>query len=291
MGKNHPESPDRLKAVNAAVRAAKWATPLQIEQAPLLNVDHLTSVHPRHYVQSIAEQSPAEGTVALDADTTMNPYSLNAALLAAGASVNATKRILNGEVRNAFCAVRPPGHHAESSIAMGFCLFNSVALAAEQALASGLERVAILDFDVHHGNGTVEIFQDKPEVLVCSSFQWPFYPGRFDQVTKPNIVLSPLDANSGSDAFRQVIEQDWLPAIRNHQPQMIFVSAGFDAHAADPLGGLLLHEQDYQWVGEHIVDWAAQYSDHRVMAVMEGGYNLEALASSAVRFINALNAS
>ncbi len=289
MSSRHPESPQRLQSLNAAVNAAQWETPLLMEQAPLLNIANLTSAHPKHYVDAIVEQSPDEGTVALDADTIMNPHSLNAALLAAGAGVNATQRIIDGEIRNAFCAVRPPGHHAESSIAMGFCIFNSVALAAEAALASGLERVAILDFDVHHGNGTVEIFQDRPDVLVCSSFQWPFYPGRFDQVDKPNIVLSPLKEGDGSSEFRNVIDKDWSAAIKNHQPQMIFVSAGFDAHAADPLAGLNLHEQDYQWVGEQIVDWAEQYADNRVMAILEGGYNLDALALSGVRFITALN--
>lgn len=289
MGERHPESPKRLQSLNAAVSAASWDSPLLMEQAPLLNVANLASVHPQHYVDAIVEQSPSEGTIALDADTIMNPHSLNAALLAAGAGVNATARIINGEVRNAFCAVRPPGHHAESSIAMGFCIFNSVALAAEQALASGLKRVAILDFDVHHGNGTVEIFQDRPEVLVCSSFQWPFYPGRFDQLDRPNIILSPLKEGDGSSEFRAAINRHWGDAIKSHQPEMIFVSAGFDAHAADPLAGLNLHEQDYQWVGEQIVDWAAQYSERRVMAILEGGYNLDALALSGVRFITALN--
>ncbi|MEM8496617.1 MAG: histone deacetylase family protein [Pseudomonadota bacterium] len=289
MGEKHPESPKRLQSLNAAVNAASWDSPLLMEQAPLLNVANLASAHPQHYIDAIVEQSPSEGTVSLDADTIMNPHSLNAALLAAGAGVNATARIINGEVRNAFCAVRPPGHHAESAIAMGFCIFNSVALAAEQALASGLKRVAILDFDVHHGNGTVEIFKDRPEVLVCSSFQWPFYPGRFDQLDRPNIVLSPLKEGDGSDEFRSAINRDWANAIKNHQPEMIFVSAGFDAHAADPLAGLNLHEQDYQWVGEQIVDWADQYSEQRVMAILEGGYNLDALALSGVRFITALS--
>lgn len=288
MGAGHPESPQRLHAIQQLVTATDWEDKVKLEHAPLLDIDGLYSIHPGDYVQAILEKSPAEGLVALDADTYINPHSINAALRAAGAAVHATDQILEQRVRNAFCAVRPPGHHAESSIAMGFCVFNSVTLAAERALQFGLQRVAILDFDVHHGNGTVEIFQDRPEVLVCSSFQWPFYPGRYDQVERPNIVLSPLSAGTASAEFRQAIERDWLPAVRNFQPEMIFVSAGFDAHKDDPLGGLNLSDEDYYWITLLIQDLAGAYAEHRVMSILEGGYDLSALARSVVQHISAL---
>lgn len=288
MGAGHPESPQRLRAIQQLVTATDWNGAVQFDSAPLLDVNGLQSVHPGHHVQAVLEKSPAEGVVALDADTYINPHSTNAALRAAGAAVHATDQILEQRVQNAFCAVRPPGHHAESSIAMGFCLFNSVALAAERALHFGLQRVAVLDFDVHHGNGTVEIFQHRPEVLVCSSFQWPFYPGRYDQVERQNIVLSPLPAGAASAEFRQAIERDWLPAVRNFQPEMIFVSAGFDAHKDDPLGGLRLVDEDYYWITALIKDWAGTWSEHRVMSILEGGYDLNALARSVVQHIRAL---
>lgn len=288
MGPSHPESPARLQAINTAIDAHDWQSSLQREPAPLLAIDDLSTAHPKHYVDAVVERSPAQGTVALDDDTIMNPHSLTAARRAAGAAIHAIDRIMAGDARNAFCAVRPPGHHAESAIAMGFCLFNSVALAAERALASGLKRVAILDFDVHHGNGTVEIFADRPEVLVCSSFQWPFYPGRYDQVDLPNIVLTPLDAGTASADFRLAIERDWEPAIAHFEPEIILVSAGFDAHAADPLGGLNLQDEDYQWLGQQCVDWSARYAKHQLMAILEGGYNLDATARSCTQFVQSM---
>ncbi|MGI9284737.1 MAG: histone deacetylase family protein [Pseudomonadales bacterium] len=290
MGAGHPESPQRLQAIQQLVTATEWNDTVLLDQAPLLDIEGVESVHPSHHVKFIVEKSPAEGVVALDADTHINPHSINAALRAAGAAVHATDQILEQRVRNAFCAVRPPGHHAESSIAMGFCLFNSVALAVERALHFGVQRVAVLDFDVHHGNGTVEIFQDRHEVLVCSSFQWPFYPGRYDQVDRQNIVLTPLPAGTASSDFKQAIERDWLPAVRNFQPEMIFVSAGFDAHKDDPLGGLNLIDEDYYWISSLIKDWASTYSEHRVMSILEGGYDLNALARSVVQHIRALAA-
>ncbi len=288
MSASHPESPQRLAAINAAVKKAPWSEGVCFEEAPLLSLAGLATAHPQHYVDSIVEKSPAEGVVALDGDTLMNPHSLTAACRAAGAAIHATDEILAGTVSNAFCAVRPPGHHAESTIAMGFCFFNSIALAVERALAAGLERVAVLDFDVHHGNGTVEIFQDRPEVLVCSSFQYPFYPGRFDKVNKENICLTPLPAGTGSGQFRQAIERDWQEALGQHRPDMILVSAGFDAHRDDPLAQLQLDDLDYRWLGEQCASWAQRWSDGRLMAILEGGYNLPALARSSVQFISAL---
>jgi len=211
--------------------------------------------------------------------------------LAAGAGLFATDEVIHKRAKNAFCAVRPPGHHAESTLAMGFCIFNSVALAAQRALSQGLERVAILDFDVHHGNGTVEIFKDRPEVLVCSSFQYPFYPARFDRVDRANICLSPLAAGTDGGTFRKIVERDWQSAIDRHQPEMIFISAGFDAHEDDPLGGLNLRDDDFFWLTQFIGELANKYAGGRVVSLLEGGYQLEALARSVKLHLQGLLAS
>ncbi len=257
-----------------------WQGGLKFTQAGRINVDFLAKVHPRQHLEALLELSPREGIVAVDGDTLLNPHSIDASLLAAGAAVQAVDAVMAAEANNAFCAVRPPGHHAESAIAMGFCLFNSVALAAERALSQGMERVAIIDFDVHHGNGTVQIFADRPEVLVCSSFQYPFYPGRFDRVQKPNICLTPLAAGCNSDDFRRQVEPQWRKAIATHRPQLILISAGFDAHRDDPLGGLNLQDQDFLWVTQFIQALAADSAQGCIVSLLEGGYNLDALARS-----------
>ena len=280
MGSSHPECPARLQSINQMMAATDWGKQLQLKHASPLNVEGLYKVHPKHHVTALMELSPKEGLVAVDGDTRLNPHSINAALIAAGAAIAATDAVISQQAKNAFCAVRPPGHHAESTISMGFCLFNSVALAAERALATGLQRVAILDFDVHHGNGTVEIFRDRPEVLVCSSFQYPFYPGRYDQVDKPNICLTPLKAGTASNHYRTAIEQQWRQALMAHQPEMIFISAGFDAHREDPLGGLALEDEDYLWLTQFITDIAEQTAQGRIVSLLEGGYNIDALARS-----------
>ena len=219
----------------------------------------------------------------------MGPPTLAAAALAAGAAADAVRALLNDEAKRAFCAVRPPGHHAEAGGAMGFCLYNNVALGAVTALADPrVTRVAILDFDVHHGNGTVDIFKDRPEVLVCSSFQHPFYPHRYTDLDRGHIVNTPLPAGTGSRAFRAAIERDWLPALERHKPQLILVSAGFDAHRLDPLAQLELEEADFRWVTELIVDQAEAYAGGRVASTLEGGYDLAALAQSAAAHVAAL---
>ena len=226
--------------------------------------------------------------VQLEGDVAINPYSLRAARLAAGAAQQAVDAVMSGAARNAFCAVRPPGHHAESAAPMGFCVFNNVALAAERALAAGAERVAIFDFDVHHGNGTVEIFQDRPEVMVFSSFQHPFYPGRYDDVRRPNIILHPLPAGTKGDAFRRAIEADWSAAVNAQPPDIVLVSAGFDAHREDPLGGLMLADEDYAWLTGLLKDFAERHCGGRLVSVLEGGYNLKALARCVVRHLRGL---
>ncbi len=287
---HHPESPARLRAIHAAVGQHDWQGSLTSLTAAEIDDHCFGEVHPAEYVAQLATLEPGDGIIRVDADTSLNRYSLRAARLAAGAAVQAVDAVMAGEARRAFCAVRPPGHHAESAIAMGFCLFNNIALAAERALAQGAERVAIFDFDVHHGNGTVEIFLDRPEVLVCSSFQYPFYPGRFDEVSADNIVLTPLAAGSGGDQFRLALERDWLPALERHRPDLILVSAGFDAHREDPLGGLLLEDADYGWVSELLVDAAERYCNGRLVSALEGGYHLEALARSSLAHLIALSA-
>jgi acetoin utilization deacetylase AcuC-like enzyme len=281
MGAGHPESPDRLSAINQMIKSSDWHGKLIFRDAQALNVGWLTKVHPKSHVEALMELSPDQGIVSIDADTHLNPHSIRASLLAAGAAFLATDEVIAKRANNAFCSVRPPGHHAESAISMGFCLFNSVALAAERALASGLRRVAIIDFDVHHGNGTVEIFQDRPEVLVCSSFQYPFYPGRFDTIDKPNICLTPINAGSDGSVFRSQVEPQWRKAILAHQPEMIFISAGFDAHRDDPLGGLNLADDDFLWVTQLIRELADQTAQGRIVSLLEGGYDLNALARCA----------
>jgi len=290
MGFDHPESPSRLLAIEQLVKQTDWGDSLSFVDAPKVGVDWLKRIHPRHHVEAIMSLSPGEGFAEIDADTRMNPHSFDAALHAVGAAIHATDEVIAGRAKNAFCSVRPPGHHAESSLSMGFCLFNSVALAAERALVSGMKRVAILDFDVHHGNGTVEIFQDRPEVLVCSSFQYPFYPGRYDRIDRPNINLTPLNAGCDGATFRAAVEPRWTQAILQHQPEIILVSAGFDAHIDDPLGGLNLLDNDFLYISQLINELAKHTANGRIVSLLEGGYNLDALARSVVQHLHALTA-
>lgn len=279
MGPAHPESPQRLQAIHHQLVTSGVIERLQRLEAHEASVDELALAHSREHIRTLEALQPERGLAYADPDTALNVHSLRAANLAAGAVVMATEAVLAGRIDNAFCAIRPPGHHAERGIAMGFCLFNNVAVGVEWALQrAGVERVAVLDFDVHHGNGTVDIFKDRPDVLVCSSFQYPFYPFRFQDIRRPNIVHTPLSAGTGSDAFRLAIEADWLPALRAHRPDIVFISAGFDAHRGDPLGGLLLEDEDYRWITDLIVDAAASSAQGRIVSVLEGGYNLNALA-------------
>jgi acetoin utilization deacetylase AcuC-like enzyme len=218
----------------------------------------------------------------------MNPHSLTAARHAAGAVVLATDLVISGECRTAFCAVRPPGHHAERNRAMGFCLFNNVAVGAAHALSQGVARVAIVDFDVHHGNGTEDIFSDDPRVLMVSTFQHPLYPYSGLDNPAPNMVNVPLSAGTGSTGFRDAVTEHWLPALERHRPEVIFVSAGFDAHREDPLAGLKLVEDDYAWVTRQLVAIAARHAKGRIVSTLEGGYGLSALGRSATEHIREL---
>lgn len=289
MGASHPESPQRLQAITAQLGASGLLEQLDCLTPTAATRDQLALAHPGGYIHEIETLCPRQGYNYADPDTALNPHSFHAARLAAGAVLLGTQRVVSGSCHNAFCAVRPPGHHAEHASAMGFCLFNNIALAAEWALQqTDIERVAVLDFDVHHGNGTVDIFKDRPEVLVCSSFQYPFYPFRYQDIQRPNIVHTPLPAGTASSAFRQAIERDWLPALARHRPDMIFISAGFDAHRDDPLGQLQLDTEDFHWITGLIGEAASRYAGGRILSVLEGGYNLPALGRSAEAHLRAL---
>ncbi len=290
MGATHPESPKRLRAIEEQLSNTNLWQDLKHFSAPKASFADLSLAHSQSSINLVHSTAPKQGQAYLDGDTSMNPYSLDAALLAAGAGIAATDAVLQGHLDNAFCAVRPPGHHAEHDLPMGFCLFNNVAIAALHALQQeGIERVAILDFDVHHGNGSVDIFAEDDRVLVCSSYQHPHYPMRHHDTLAQHLVHCPLTAGSGSQEFRQTIEQKWLPALQWHKPQMIFISAGFDAHRLDPLADLNLHENDYAWVTSLIMDQARSHAQGRVVSMLEGGYHLHALAASVQQHIQTLH--
>ena len=285
----HPERPERLSAVMKRLAADGLTDESRTVLATEITRADLERVHPARFVDRIEACEPSSGLARVDPDTYMCAGSARAARLAAGACVDATAAVLAGESQTAFCAVRPPGHHAEVAEAMGFCLFNNVAAGVQKALATpGIERVAVLDFDVHHCNGTVDIFRDDERVLVCSSFQDHFYPHRYLDFENRHIVRTPLSAGTGSHPFRRAIERDWVPAIEAHRPQLIFVSAGFDAHERDPVGELELIDDDYAWITRTIVDLARDHAEGRIISTMEGGYDLEGLAGGAAAHVAAL---
>lgn len=288
-GSYHPERPERLQAIQDQLVRSGLEFVLRSYDAPLVDRIHLERVHDREYVEFIFQSSPEEGYLPLDGDTVMMPRTLDAALRAAGAVVQGVDLVTKGETPSAFCAVRPPGHHAERNRAMGFCYFNNIAVGAAYALdVIGLERVAIVDFDVHHGNGTEHIFQEDPRVLFCSSFQHPFYPFTGHETDTPHIVNIPLKAGAGGQEFREQTEIHWLPRLRAFEPQLVMISAGFDGHLEDEMAQLQLTEADYTWVTEQLKDIAAQYADGRIVSSLEGGYALGALGRSVAAHLNAL---
>jgi len=289
MGTYHPECPTRLGAIEDQLLSSGIAAYIERYDAPLATTDQLARVHPLEYIRAIETAAPARGIVHLDPDTAMSPGTWPAVLRAAGAAVLATDLVIGKRVENAFCSVRPPGHHATRTRAMGFCFFNNVAVAAMQALEGhGLERVAVVDFDVHHGNGTEEIFSDDERVLMVSTFQHPFYPYSGTDNPAPNMVNVPLAAGTGSDGFRGAVEEYWMPALESFEPQMIFFSAGFDAHVEDDMAMLRLVDQDYAWVTRKIKDVADRYAEGRIVSLLEGGYALSALGRSVVQHLRAL---
>ena len=289
MGAYHPERPARLTAIDDQLIAAGIAQYLERYEAPLATDEQLARVHPPEYVRAIRDVAPEDGTVHLDPDTAMNPHSLDAALRAAGAAVLATDLVMQKKVSSAFCAVRPPGHHACRARAMGFCIFNNVAVAARHAIeVHGLDRVAIIDFDVHHGNGTEDIFEGDEHVVMASIFQHPFYPYSGTDNPAPNMHNVPLAAGSGSRELRRAVEDVWLPALEEFKPQLILFSAGFDAHLEDDMAMLRFTDADYGWVTRAVADVAGRHAGGRMVSMLEGGYSLSALGRSAVQHIRVL---
>ena len=285
----HPERPERLSYLMNHLQQVGFTDDFSVITPPPIPPARILAAHSQAHVDFLQASRPSDGMVPLDPDTWMSVNSLSAAHLAAGAVFAGMDSVLNGPEQRVFCAVRPPGHHAEHDSARGFCLLNGVAIAAIAALEHAeVQRVAVLDFDVHHGNGTVDICRQYPEILVCSSFQSPHYPNRLDDLVQPNIVNTPLQAGSDGSVFRAAIERDWLPAIEAHDPDIIFVSAGFDAHKEDPLADIRLVEDDYRWVTDFIVAMANQYAQGRIVSTLEGGYNLNALARSVAAHLEAL---
>ncbi len=290
MGYGHPESPQRLTAILSTLRRKEFAD-LQWREAPPATQEQLTRIHPQSYVDRLLAAVPQNGLRALDADTALSPQSGEAALRAAGSICAAVDAIMAGEAHNAFCAIRPPGHHAEPQRAMGFCLFNNVAIGAAHArLAHGLARAAIIDFDVHHGNGTQAAFETQAEYLYISSHQSPLYPGtgRRSERGVGNIVNVPLSPHSGSAEIRTSWNTIMAPALQDFKPDFIFISAGFDAHESDPLAELNFTEDDYGWLTEEIMKVADAHCHGRVISILEGGYNLTALAASVAVHVKTL---
>jgi acetoin utilization deacetylase AcuC-like enzyme len=289
MGAGHPESPSRLSAIEDRIIETGFDFALRRFDSPAATREQLVRVHDPSYVERIFELAPRRGHVWLDDDTAMNPHSLEAALHAAGAVILAVDLVVGGEARSAFCGVRPPGHHAARAATMGFCIFNNVAVGAAHALERyGLQRVAIVDFDVHHGNGTEDIFREEARVLFCSSFQHPFYPFTDVKASGQHIVKTPLAAGAGSHSFRLAVGDAWLTALETFRPELILISAGFDAHWQDEMAGLNLTEHDYAWITREISAIADASAHGRIVSVLEGGYALPALARSVLAHLSAL---
>ena len=289
----HPERPDRLRALHAALDNKEFESLNRVE-APLADAEEALSCHSERYVEGIRNAMPSEGLRRLDPDTTASPGSWEAALRAIGAALAAVDALARGEAQNAFCAVRPPGHHAERERAMGFCLFDTIAIAARHAQkAHGMERVAIVDWDVHHGNGTQAIFWSDPSVLYASTHQMPLFPGTGDisETGVGNIFNAPLSPGDGTEQFEEAFRQRILPAVSHFAPELILISAGFDAHHRDPLAEINLQAEDFAWATRELMDIAAKSANGRVVALLEGGYDLKGLAESAAAHINQLMAA
>lgn len=290
-GRMHPEHPARLKAVLSALEDAAFES-LERHEAPMATEDRLELAHPRAYIDRIFSAIPAEGMVQLDADTTVSAGSREASVRAVGAVCAAVDAVLAGDCDNAFCAVRPPGHHAEAARAMGFCLFSNVAIGALHARDKHrLHRIAVVDFDVHHGNGTQDIFWSDPDLWFASTHQMPLYPGTGrpdERGVSNNIVNVPLAPMSGSHEFRQAFSDVVLPQLAKFEPALILISAGFDAHEKDPLASLRFHEDDFEWATREILKVARNANGGRVVSALEGGYELESMAASAAAHVRAL---
>lgn len=289
MGPLHPESPSRLYAISDQLIASGIDTSLRHYEAPLASREQLYRAHAVAYVDKLFAEAPTQGRLFIDLDTSMNPHTLQAALRAAGAGIMAVDLIMAGEIDAAFCSIRPPGHHAKRARAMGACFFNNIAVAARHALEQyGLQRVAILDFDVHHGNGTEDILRNDERVLLCSTFQHPLYPHTGAETKDLRIVNVPLPAGCSGSEFRQAVTDNWLPALTTQQPQLMFISAGFDAHYEDDMADMRLTEDDYAWVTTELRRVAEQCGRGHIVSMLEGGYTLSALGRSVAAHIKAL---
>lgn len=289
MDGRHPESPARITAIKNALASHGLLQQLLQYEAPAATDRELQRVHSPEYIHKIRTLSPKAGLVKLDADTAMNPMSLSAALHASGAVVFATDLVMHGLANNAFCCIRPPGHHAGRANSAGFCIFNHVAVGVAHAFEKyGIQRAAIIDFDVHHGDGTEDIFKHDPRVMLCSTFQHPFYPHRGAESRSDRMLNIPLPSKSGRKEFQLAFEQEFLPALNQFKPEIIFVSAGFDAHADDPLADMRLEDEDYAWMTTLIKKVAAQHARGRIISSLEGGYHLSALGDAVSRHVQVL---
>lgn len=289
MDGNHPESPARITAIKNAVLASDLKQKLQFYEAPAASKVQLERVHSIDYIEHIYNIAPKAGLVRLDSDTAMGPMSLSAALHASGAVIMATDLVMQGKAKNAFCCVRPPGHHAGRANSAGFCIFNHVAVGVAHVMTQyKIKRVAIIDFDVHHGDGTEDIFKDNPNVMLCSTFQHPFYPHRGADSRSNTMINVPMPAKSNGADFKKVFESTFKLALEAFKPEIIYVSAGFDAHENDPLADLSLSTQDYIWITEFIKKVVNNCCAGRIISSLEGGYHLPSLGESAVAHINSL---
>jgi acetoin utilization deacetylase AcuC-like enzyme len=288
MGRHHPECPERIAAIEDQLIQSRLDAHLKRIDPPLASEADITRVHSEDHLAFVKSKAPSSGYSMIDGDTIMNPATWTVSLRAAGAAIAAVDAVMQGEVNNAFCAIRPPGHHAEPHRSMGFCVFNNVAIATRYAIETyGLDRVAVIDFDVHHGNGTEAAFMNDPHVLMCSFFQHPFYPySGLDG--GDNMVNVPLPASTNGKVVREMISQTWIPRLHEFKPQLIIISAGFDAHREDDLGQMGLVEDDYVWMTKQLMEIANQYCEGKIVSCLEGGYNLSALGRSVAAHLKTL---